>query len=166
MAGVDDRDMGPRARPADLGGFSVLSRRGRSILRWIIQTLSIGVAAGAVGLVAQTFALMAGNLSAAVWLRGLLALLILVSMLAAYFRAWRVRSWSWQVSSVVAAYMLMPLSWVGQALFGRFLTGNPWVTMVLDLLVWVGSAALVLRLQMRRYDPATDPIDEGMEWVR
>lgn len=144
----------------------MLSPRGRLVMRWLIQTVSIGVAAGFVGLVGQTFALMAGVVPAAVLVRGVLALLVLVTMLAAYFRRWRVRPWAWQMSSVVVAYTLMPLSWVGQALFGRFVTGNPWVCMAIDLLVWVGVAALILRLQMRRYDPATDTVDEGMEWAR
>ena len=51
----------------------------------------------------------------------------------------------WTGLPVVAAYLLLPSTWVGQALFGRQLLDLAPVGVVLDLLVWVGVTALGLR---------------------
>ncbi|MBL8931194.1 MAG: hypothetical protein JNL54_13815 [Kineosporiaceae bacterium] len=143
-----------------------MSERWSSALQWIGQSVVIGGVAGMLGIFAQALALAQGNLSVAVTARSVVALLTLASVLGWVLRRWPGRrSYRYHLTSALMAYVLMPLSWIGQALAGRFLAADALVTLAVDLVVWLLVAAGIVAAQRARYAaPREAPIAAG--WAR
>lgn len=143
-----------------------MSHRARSILVWIGQTFAIVVLAGLLGLMAFGYGAAAGGEAYGISLRTVIALLILGFTLAIARKHWRRSSLGFHLSSAAVAYILLPLTWTGNALFSAALVDTPWLSAVLDGVLWLLVAAGVTTVQAGRHPATEDDYGDRMDWAR
>lgn len=103
---------------------------------------------------------------AAVILRTLAALVVLVTGLAWACSAWRDIAGRGFLVTAGISYLLMPLALAGRALIGQFLTGTPLISFFIDAVVWLAVAAWIIAVQLHRHPRREAEVHESLRGLR
>lgn len=132
----------------------------------LLQVLGTAIGIAIVGVTVGIIGIALGamqSLGTAIVLRSLFALAVLTVVMALVTASWRHLGTGALLGVALLGYLLNPLALSGRALFTQLVTPQPWVAVVVDLIAWLGLAALVIAVQVRRYPRrghAQDPADE------
>lgn len=120
-----------------------------------LRLAGLAVATAVAATVLASFGIALGgqqSATAAVILRTLAALVVLVTGFAWACATWRDVGGRSLLITAGISYLLMPLALAGRALIGQFLTGNVLVSFLIDAVLWLAVSSWVIAVRLRRHE--------------